>query len=617
MFKKNQIYIQDKSSYIPVFVLDPKPGCTVLDACAAPGMKTIHMASIMENKGKIYAFEKSETRFITLKDMLNRAPVKICEAECMDFYLVNTNDPKYNSVEYILVDPSCSGSGMVNRMDPVTDTKDSKTVSRLEKLAGFQILLLKHALSFPSVKRVVYSTCSMSIEENEYVIHEVLECFKRFFKLVRVMPNWSIRGSDKYKFGKFCLRANPEKTLTNGFFVAMFERMNSEEIQRLTRDEWFFKDKWTKKKKERKDKRFPNEDYNDSDVLSEAFGSCNTSDLEASTSASNNDSSSSSHHPSRKRKKVKCESRELTDSSQVSSHTNDHSSVSIITSENYSSDSSVKPSSTVFNNNTKEGVCSRKNAHLDGFIDNDGKKKRKESYSKKPERSFSNYVSTSEVCPLESSKVTSNNKKSNYVSSNLDELSKKKKIKQDVKEKHCNSEMQNEFKECDMNNSDMEVNFHLSNDNFHNSSKRHNYDVQDVPRQILSNDNRDLNVGIDDSSEVCAKTGFSHYLGEVDNLTNQWEDNQAEVNKEKKKKHKKKWHSEKQKIFNNPESEVKSPQNVEPQNTPEKKRKKKHYTSTESMDSSENMSETVSCVEDIRLKKKHKKKCKDKKSKDE
>ncbi|CAL1289249.1 unnamed protein product [Larinioides sclopetarius] len=287
LYQKNHVYIQDKSSYIPVYALDPKPGSVIIDACAAPGMKTTHIAAAMENNGKIYAYEKSEDRFHILQDMLNRATVQICEAECVDFYLVNANDPKFSDLECILVDPSCSGSGMVNRMDIVTDTEDSKNTSRLQKLAGFQILLLKHALTFPSVKRVVYSTCSISEEENEYVVHEVLNSFCHLFKLVCVMPDWPIRGSENYKFGKLCLRAHPEESLTNGFFVAMFERLDYDEMLNISRP---LSEKSSKRKRKRKDSNMNSID-------------CSASEQQDNSQFLGDNSSAESHNSSKKKKK--------------------------------------------------------------------------------------------------------------------------------------------------------------------------------------------------------------------------------------------------------------------------------------------------------------------------
>lgn len=158
--------------------------------------------------------------------MLDCGSVKICKTFCKDFKLIDPLDQAYSTIEYILLDPSCSGSGMVNRLDEVTDTENSKNSERLMKLAGFQIILLKHSLKFPAVKRVVYSTCSIHEEENEYVVHEALKAFSGAFKLIPAMPEWSHRGSEKFEFGKLCLRTDPKVHLTNGFFVAVFERIS-------------------------------------------------------------------------------------------------------------------------------------------------------------------------------------------------------------------------------------------------------------------------------------------------------------------------------------------------------------------------------------------------------
>lgn len=81
------------------------------------------------------------------------------------FFLGDKDAP---GVEYIVVDPSCSGSGMQNRLSVTgSDEKDS---DRLQKLGGLQIKILSHAMTnFPNVKRIAYSTCSLYEEENEEV----------------------------------------------------------------------------------------------------------------------------------------------------------------------------------------------------------------------------------------------------------------------------------------------------------------------------------------------------------------------------------------------------------------------------------------------------------------
>lgn len=105
---------------------------------------------------------------------------------------------------------------------------------RLEKLAGFQIKILKHALNnFRQAKRVVYSTCSVYKEENEEVVKEVLASCRNY-KLVSAQKllngPWQNFGSEEYgNIGKYCLYARPNNDLTNGFFVAVFERLEGKE----------------------------------------------------------------------------------------------------------------------------------------------------------------------------------------------------------------------------------------------------------------------------------------------------------------------------------------------------------------------------------------------------
>ncbi|WAR13759.1 NSUN5-like protein, partial [Mya arenaria] len=140
-----------------------------------------------------------------------------------DFLSVDPTDSSYARVEYILVDPSCSGSGMVNRVSMKSD-EDSYPKERLNQLSKFQISILKHALSFPNVKKIVYSTCSIHEEENEQVVEEVYSHVSEIFEIDHVMPDWPMRGLVTYEHGEKCVRMSHDLTLTNGFFVSSFSR---------------------------------------------------------------------------------------------------------------------------------------------------------------------------------------------------------------------------------------------------------------------------------------------------------------------------------------------------------------------------------------------------------
>ena len=100
---------------------------------------------------------------------------------------------------------------------------------RLNQLSKFQITILKHALRFPSVQKVVYSTCSVHELENEQVVEEVFTQVKDEFLIKHLEPDWIERGHEGYEHADWCLRMSHDTALTNGFFVACFERKHSNE----------------------------------------------------------------------------------------------------------------------------------------------------------------------------------------------------------------------------------------------------------------------------------------------------------------------------------------------------------------------------------------------------
>ncbi|RLV97864.1 hypothetical protein DV515_00011310 [Chloebia gouldiae] len=221
LYTSGHIILQDKASCLPAFLLGPVAGSHVIDACAAPGNKTSHLAAILKNKGQIFAFDVDPKRVATMNTLLTRAGVTGCQLVQQDFLTVDPRDPKYSRVTHILLDPSCSGSGMVTR-GPGEEVAPS--AERLQALAGFQCRILNHALSFPALQRLVYSTCSLHREENEDVVQAVLQEWGLAFRLVTAFPSWPCRGLMAFSGAESCLRASPTETLTHGFFVAVLER---------------------------------------------------------------------------------------------------------------------------------------------------------------------------------------------------------------------------------------------------------------------------------------------------------------------------------------------------------------------------------------------------------
>ena len=232
LYNEGTLILQDKASSLAVEALNPPPGAFVLDACAAPGMKTLQAMTKIntcggQNNGHMIAIERDIKRCKTLRSLMQKFGADNIQIYNKDFLDLNPNE--FLEVEYIILDPSCSGSGIFHRSGQ-PGKEDSP--ERIEKLASFQTKLLRHALSFPSIKRVAYSTCSIHKRENEDVAMEVLrgsvnfEPVKSFALKDNCIPDWERRGLSEYgdEASKF-IRSKPVDDLGIGFFVAIFERI--------------------------------------------------------------------------------------------------------------------------------------------------------------------------------------------------------------------------------------------------------------------------------------------------------------------------------------------------------------------------------------------------------
>ncbi|KAI0032532.1 S-adenosyl-L-methionine-dependent methyltransferase [Vararia minispora EC-137] len=239
-FISGRVILQDKASCFPAVVLAPPASddACVIDATAAPGNKTSHLSALMRGKGTLIAFERDSRRFKTLKNMLAKAGCKNVSPRNADFLSTDPKDGAFANVTHILLDPSCSGSGIMNRLDHLLEAereadKDQES-ARLAKLASFQLLMIRHAMKFPAVKKIVYSTCSVHVTEDECVVLQALkssEATTHGFVLAPrtdVLPTWSRRGKRDIfldnEAAESVVRCSPGEDATNGFFVSCFVR---------------------------------------------------------------------------------------------------------------------------------------------------------------------------------------------------------------------------------------------------------------------------------------------------------------------------------------------------------------------------------------------------------
>ncbi|MHA1341562.1 MAG: RsmB/NOP family class I SAM-dependent RNA methyltransferase [Promethearchaeota archaeon] len=217
-------YLQGLESMLAPFYLNPTESDLVLDMCAAPGSKTTQLAQIMNNKGRILAVESNPKRIKSLIYNLRRCKVyntTVMLKDATQLLSLNIHPDK------ILLDAPCSGEGII-RNDPTR--KRSKKPEDIEKLMNLQIDLLKTAVKLVKPGGyVMYSTCSIAPEENEFVIQSVLESYKKI-KIVPIeddfgMPGFievfNIKLSDELLHAR---RYFPHIHNTNGFFLCLLQK---------------------------------------------------------------------------------------------------------------------------------------------------------------------------------------------------------------------------------------------------------------------------------------------------------------------------------------------------------------------------------------------------------
>ncbi|MEJ0091287.1 MAG: 16S rRNA (cytosine(967)-C(5))-methyltransferase RsmB [Limisphaerales bacterium] len=167
-FRDGWFYIQDPSTLLAARELDPQPGETVLDLCAAPGGKTTFIAQLMNNQGRIVARDVSEDRLKLIKENCTRLGVT-----CVEMVISSTlNSQPSTTFDRILIDAPCSNSGVMCRR---LDLRWRIQPEEIERLRTIQLdLLHQGAASLKPGGVLVYSTCSLEPEENVEVVKKFL-----------------------------------------------------------------------------------------------------------------------------------------------------------------------------------------------------------------------------------------------------------------------------------------------------------------------------------------------------------------------------------------------------------------------------------------------------------
>jgi 16S rRNA (cytosine1407-C5)-methyltransferase len=230
-YQQGLFYIQNLSSMIPPLVLNPQPKTTVLDLAAAPGSKTTQMAALMNNTGTILANDSSRERLFKLRANLERLGVTNVTVQNKPGQLIWQKYPEY--FDSVLLDAPCSLEGMFRIDDPDTYTHWSQ--KKVKSLAKQQKWLLRAAVSAAKPgAHIVYSTCTLSPEENEEVIQWIIEKEKEAVQILPIdlaiaplepgLTSWN--GTAFTADMKHTRRIYPSPQM-EGFFIALLKKTTS------------------------------------------------------------------------------------------------------------------------------------------------------------------------------------------------------------------------------------------------------------------------------------------------------------------------------------------------------------------------------------------------------
>ena len=232
-YMAGQYILQSASSFLPCMALAPQEGERVLDMAAAPGGKTTYLAALMRNTGMIFANEYQKKRLNSLVANLQRLG---CTNSTVCNYDGRALPKVIGHVDRVLLDAPCSGTGVIAKDSSV---KTGKSAEDIAKCAHLQKELLVAAIDCCDANSktggyVVYSTCSIAVEENEAVVDYILR--KRDVKIVSTGLEFGRKGFTSYRGKNFhpsvelSRRFYPHVHNMDGFFVCKLKKLRNRTV---------------------------------------------------------------------------------------------------------------------------------------------------------------------------------------------------------------------------------------------------------------------------------------------------------------------------------------------------------------------------------------------------
>ncbi len=223
LMKNGVIEVQDEGSQLLGMLVEPKRREMVADLCAGSGGKTLHLGALMNNQGRVYAFDISQKRLEALKPRLKRSGLSNIHPVLLSHERSDRLSRLAGKMDRVLVDAPCSGLGTLRRHPELKWRHNEKTVAEL--VLKQQSLLQAAARLVKPGGRLIYATCSLLTEENEaqaawfnqnfpdFTVVDVATCLSSI--------NWP-KGDEPY------LRLSPLTHHTDGFFAAVWQKLPHE-----------------------------------------------------------------------------------------------------------------------------------------------------------------------------------------------------------------------------------------------------------------------------------------------------------------------------------------------------------------------------------------------------
>ena len=211
-FQNGLYQVQDHSSMLVAHFLDAKPGQMVIDVCAAPGGKTTHVAALMQNKGKVLATDIHQHKLAIIKENADRLGITIIEPKLQDATILQ--ETWLEMADRVLIDVPCSGLGVLRRRPDIRWRKKERDLDIFPKL---QINILQNSAKYlKKGGRLVYSTCTTEVAENQNVIEQFLKNNDNF-------AVEKIKHPKRDMFFDY-LQLWPQVDDTDGFFICVLKK---------------------------------------------------------------------------------------------------------------------------------------------------------------------------------------------------------------------------------------------------------------------------------------------------------------------------------------------------------------------------------------------------------